>query len=87
MQRNNVVSLRPAAAWQRALGFGCADDQATYGCVDWYLYRHATGASADSTGVHAAPCSSIIEHAVAAAGTAVARSASSAEAGAQQSAC
>lgn len=90
MQRNNVISLRPAAAWQRAVGSAYADDRATYGCVDWYLYQHATAAPADSTGVLAAPCSSLIEHAAAAAGAAVTagtRSASSAEAGARQSAC
>lgn len=75
MQRSSLISLRPA--WQEAVGSPCPDAQAAYGCVDWYLYQSSAPAPADSTGLagpaFAAPCSSIIERAVAAAGAAVAR--------------
>lgn len=92
MQRNSVISLRPAAAWQRALGSACADTQATYGCVDWYLYQGSSvtpSESISSAPAFVAPCSSLIERAVAAAGAAVAaaaRTPSPAESGARQSA-
>jgi hypothetical protein len=40
MQRNGVISLRPApGTWQRILGAMRTDAEAAYGCVDWYLYR------------------------------------------------
>lgn len=82
MQRNSVISLPPAA-------------EAAYGCVDWYLYQSPAATSADSSSVIAgyalaAPCSSIIERAAAAAGariTTVARTPLRTESGAQQSAC
>ncbi len=65
MQRNSVVSLRPPSA----------DVQATYGCVDWYLYQNSPLPPAQSDMLTdpaiVAPCSSIIERAAAAAGTAV----------------
>lgn len=94
MPRNTVISLRPAAAWHRALGTACADTQATYGCVDWYLYQNAPVTpceSAVSSGpAFAAPCSSIIERAAAAAGaaaTAVTHAPSAPEIGARQNVC
>ncbi len=44
MQRNSVNSLRPApGTWQRILGSPQADADATYGCVDWYLYHPPAG--------------------------------------------
>jgi len=90
MQRNSINSRRPAAASQRAMGSACADAQATYGCVDWYLYQSPQAAATDSTVLaspaFAAPCSSIIERAAAAAGAAVGRAASPADAGSWQSA-
>jgi hypothetical protein len=90
MQRDSIISLRPAAAWRRALGAACADAQASYGCVDWYPYRNSSG-PADPTGAAAvsaiaAASSSIIERAAAAAGataTGITRGASPTEAGAR----
>ena len=77
MQRNSLIAIRLDAAWQAAVGSPCPDAQAAYGCVDWYLYQSSPAAPADSTVLagpaFAAPCSSIIERAVAAAGSAVAR--------------
>jgi hypothetical protein len=79
MQRNSIIPPRPAAAWQRSAALPCADTQATYGCVDWYLYQSPPAAALDSTVLSgpgfAAPCSSIIERATEAAGAAVARTA------------
>ena len=67
MQRNSIISVGPTAAWQRVLASVCADAQATYGCVDWYLYQSSPAAASDSTALagpaFAAPCSSIIERA------------------------
>ena len=75
MQRYGIISVGPAAAWQRVLGSACSDAQTTYGCVDWYLYQSSPAAAGDSTDLSghafAAPCSSILEHAAAAAGVAV----------------
>lgn len=76
MQHNSIVSLRPLLASQRVLGSACPDDQAAYGCVDWYLYQNAPPPAAESSrplssSAVAAPCSSLIERAAAAAGAAV----------------
>lgn len=83
MPRNSANSLRTAAA----------DSQATYGCVDWYLYQSSPTATAPSTGPLdgarlPAPSARIIERAVAAAAatvTAVTRAAAPSEAAARQS--
>jgi len=81
MQRNSIIPLRPAAAWQRSAPSPCADAQATYGCVDWYLYESPPAPVTDSTifagSGFAAPCANIIERAVAAAGAGVAGAAPS----------
>ena len=78
MQQNRVFSLRPVLASQRIPGSACAeaDVRATYGCVDWYLYQNAPPTPAESGGrattpAVAAPCSSLIERAAAAAGATV----------------
>jgi len=76
MQRNSIIPSQPAAAWRGAAPSACADAQATYGCVDWYLYQSPPAPVTHSTifagSGFAAPCSNIIERAVAAAGAAVA---------------
>jgi len=73
MQRNSIISLRPAATWQRILGSASADARATYGCVDWYLYQNPAAIPVDSPATRAGATatgsrSSIIERAAAAAG-------------------
>ncbi len=72
-----------------------SNTQATYGCVDWYIYTNSPAAPASASGAPAgsalpAPCTRIIERAVAAAGAkvmAVTRAAAPPECATQQSAC
>jgi hypothetical protein len=40
MQRDSVISLRPAQGqWRRLRDLAGVDPDAVYGCVDWYPYH------------------------------------------------
>jgi hypothetical protein len=49
MQRNSVISLRPALGMRRTpRDVTGADPGALYGCVDWYLYHEVTASACSS---------------------------------------
>jgi|GEM_PF-2746024 len=65
MQRNSVISLRPASGtWQRVVASGCTDAEAAYGCVDWYLYQEP---DAPAPAHRASPCPAAASPGIAAA--------------------
>ncbi len=51
MQRNSVISLRPALGlWPMLRDLTGVDPDVAYGCVDWYVYHDAVLAARPSRG-------------------------------------
>lgn len=49
MQRNSVISLRPALGkWRTPRDVTGADPGALYGCVDWFIYQDASPGACSS---------------------------------------